>query len=255
MGIIRTVERSTNSAVNGFRLRSSGLAKRSTTTPEFINWNATVGSTGAQNIAYPNNTRKGDLLIAAIETSGADTTITVSPWVHVQGSPIVNVADATGTKLNVMWRVAEEDAGTAIMAIPDAGDHTVAIMCAYRNVRTDVAPGRISATSTSTTPDTALSFPAITTPYDNCRVVQITSIPDDTTTTCHPATLTNANFDSGATERWERGTTSGDGGLIAFYDGAKAVAGSTGNSTGTRSLSTTNVMITFALEPVLALPA
>lgn len=258
MPIQRTAERSSNQQITGFRLRESGVLRQPAAAPVFIAAGTGVGNTTAVNINWPTaafggNLQAGDLGILVVESSGADATTTPSGWTHITGSPIVDIADATGSKLNVLWKFASSYQ-EAQFSLADAGDHTVGRIFTFRGVRSDVAPGRASATDTKTVASGIVTWPAITTVAPNSLVICIASRPDDTASTTTFSAFSNANL-TGLTEAGEYGNIAGDGGGFVLNYGTRAAIGNIGTSTGTMSVSVTNALITFALEPSLALPA
>jgi hypothetical protein len=202
-------------------------------------------------VGWATATKVGDLGILVIESSGADATATASGWTHFPGSPVVDIADATGSKLNVLWKFAESNA-PASASVADVGDHTVSRMAVFRNVST--TPGRITATDTKTTASTTVTWPSITTPSPNNMVVFAASRPDDSASTAVFSAFTAAGL-TGPTEAGEAGTATGDGGGLVICYGTRAAMGSIGTSTATSSVSTTNAVFVLALEPSVALPA
>lgn len=253
MPIIRTAERSTETRINGFRLRPRGLLRQPGAAPEFIAAGLAVTSTTTGSPAWPTRHQAGDLAILVVETSGADATIAPSGWSHVAGSPVVDVADATGSKLQVLWRFATSDQ-EANASIADPGDHITSRIFTFRGVRRDVAPGRAYATDTKTTASGIVTWPAISTIAPNSLVLCIASRADDTAGTTVFSAFSNANLTNLA-EAGEAGSVSGDGGGFVLNYGTRAVIGNIGTSSGTMTVSSTNALITLALEPSLALPA
>lgn len=253
MPIIRTAERSAETRINGFRLRPRGLLRQPGAAPEFIAVGTATTGTGGISPAWPARHQAGDLAILVVETSGADATVAPSGWTHVAGSPVVDIADATGSKLQVLWRFAASDQESAA-TVADPGDHATGRIFTFRGVRRDVVPGRAYATDTKTTAGTSVTWPAITTIAPNSLVLCIASRADDTSGTTVFSAFANANLTSLA-EAGEAGSVSGDGGGFALNYGTRAAIGNIGTSTGTMNVSTTNALITLALEPSLALPA
>lgn len=253
MPITRTAERSTNYQVNGLRLRRSGVLSAVGPAPEFIAVGTAAAGTGAISPAWPARHQAGDLGLLVLESSGGDSTVTPSGWVHVTGSPVVDIADATGSKLSVLWKFAASDQESTA-SVSDPGDHALARIYSFRGVRSDVAPGRASATDTKTVASGIVTWPAITTVSPNSLVICVASRPDDVASTTTFAAFSNAGLTSLA-EAGEAGTASGDGGGFVLNYGTRAAIGDIGTSTGTMTVSVTNAVITFALEPSVALPA
>ena len=253
MPITRTAERSRNTQINGLRLRRIGRSGRVPAAPTFIAVGTAASSTGVVNINWPTRHIEGDLGIMVIEASGGDSTVTPTGWIHVEGSPVVDIADATGSKLMVLYRFALNDAEAAV-TVPDPGDHSVSRIFSFRGVRQDIAPGRAFATDIKDVASTSITWPVISTLSPNSLVLCIASRPDDVSSTTIFSAFTNANL-TGTAEAGEAGTVSGDGGGFVLNYGTRAAIGDIGASTGSTTVSLTNAVITLALEPSLALPA
>lgn len=253
MPVFRTAERSNEFKTLGFCLRRSGLVAQVGAVPKYIAAGTAATGTGAGSIAWPTRHQKGDLAILVVETSGGDSTISASGWSHVTGSPITDIADATGSKLQVLYKFAATDQ-EANATFADPGDHFVGTIFTFRGTRQDIAPGRASATDTKSVASGTVTWPAITTLSPNSLVLCIASRPDDVATTTIFGAFSNANLTSVA-EAAEAGTISGDGGGFVLNYGTRAAIGNIGTSSGSMTVSLTNAVITLALEPSLALPA
>lgn len=251
MSIIRSLDRSSAYAVNGFKLRSAGVLNAWPAAPVYVGVGAAATSTTTSNVAWATNAKAGDLGVLAIESSGADATATAAGWTHFPGSPVVDIADATGSKLNIMWKFAESDS-PASASVDDAGDHVISRMAVFRNVSS--VPGRITVTDTKTAASTSVTWPSITTGSPNNMVVFVASRPDDNSSQAVFSAFTAAGLTSPA-EAGEAGAVSGDGGGLVICYGTRAAMGSIGTSTATMSVSVTNALFVVALEPSLALPA
>jgi hypothetical protein len=253
MPITRTAERSRNTEINGLRLRRIGRSGSVPEAPIFIAVGTAATNTGAVNVSWPTRHIEGDLGIMVIEASGGDSTVTPAGWIHVEGSPVVDIADATGSKLMVLYRFALSDA-EAFVTVPDPGDHSLSRIFSFRGVRQDIAPGRAFATDTKNVASTSVTWPAISTLSPNSLVLCIASRPDDVSSTAIFSAFTNANL-TGVAEASEAGSTGGNGGGFVLNYGTRAAIGDIGASSGAMTVSLTNAVITLALEPSLALPA
>lgn len=253
MPVFRTADRTTNTQVAGYRLRRSGVLQQHGQTPVYLGIGAAGAGVGVFTTAWPTRHQAGDLGILVLESSGSDATVTPSGWAHVPGSPVVDIADATGSKLQVLWRFATSDT-EADVSVPDPGDHGVARILSFRFVRQDITPGRAYATDTKIVASGIITYPSITTLSPNCLIMCIATRPDDASGTTIFSAFSNANL-SGVIEAGEAGTTNGNGGGFVVNLGQRAVMGSIGASTGTSSVSVTNAVMTLALEPSYALPA
>lgn len=251
MSIFRSLDRSTQYQANGFRLRSSGVLKSWPAAPLYVGIGGATSSGTSTNLSWATGTRQGDLGILVVESSGADDTATASEWTHFPGSPVVDIADATGSKLNVLWKFAESDT-PATTSVADPGDHLIMRMAVFRNV--SAIPGRITATDTKTTPSTSVTWPSITTPSPNNMVVFVASRPSDSADTGAFSAFTAAGL-TNAAEAAEGGGTSGNGGGFVICYGTRAAMGSIGTSTATTNVSVTNALFVVSLEPTVALPA
>jgi len=252
MSIVRTLDRSPESVVNAFKVRPSGVVRAwPSTAPSFVAIGTAVSGIGAVTAVWPTATVVGDLGILVVEASGGDAAASASGWTHFPGSPVVDIADATGSKLSVMWKFAESSTPVSAV-VADPGDHQVARIASFRRVT--FSPGRVTATDAKTTASTLVTWPSIDTPSPNNMVVFVASRPDDSAATTVFSTFINTNITS-PTEAGEAGTTQGHGGGFVIYYGTKASIGATGTSTVNMTASLTNALFVVALEPSLALPA
>ena len=255
MSTFRTADRSTAIKVNGLRLRRSATVPPAPSRPAFVAAGPQVTSTtGSLSVAWPGLTLAGHLGILVHETSGGSASISApSGWAAFPGSPVVDVANATGSKLSVFWKFAESNAEVNVTTTGVA-DHSLARIYVLSNVRPSIAPGRAITTDTKTSASANITWPSIETLAHNSRVVYIASRPDDSSATGVFTFFTNANLDQ-LFAAGEAGTASGDGGGFAMFLGRKATPGSTGTATANLSVSVTNAMMVFALEPTNELPA
>lgn len=252
MSIIRTLDRSTEREVNAFKLRASGVLRAwPSQAPSYVGIGTAAVSSTTASVAWSTATVVGDLGILVVESSGGDAAASASGWTHFAGSPVVDIADATGSKLSVLWKFAESNS-PASASLADAGDHVLARIAVFRNVT--ATPGKVTATDAKTTASTLVTWPSVTTTSPNNMVVLVASRPDDASGTTVFSTFVNANL-SGAAEAGEAGTTTADGGGFAIYYGSKATIGATGTSTANMTVSVTNALFVVALEPSVALPA
>lgn len=253
MSIIRTADRSTSPQASGFKLRETGISGSRPAVPLYINAGGIVdNAAGTISPAWPVHT-VGDLGILVWECSGDGTTITPSGWTLMPDAPIVDIADATGSKLNLAYRFAVSSS-EANASIGSTGDHAVGRIFTFRNVSTSRVPGADRATGAKTTASTTLTYPSVNTAAPNSLVVGVASRPNDSSSTTEYSGYTNANLTS-ITERAEGGSTLGNGGGIALWTGISAAIQSTGTTTATSVTSFTNAYYVFALSPSLALPA
>lgn len=185
-----------------------------------------------------------DIGIMAVETqSGVTPTLSVANG-FVQ---LASVNTTTDTRLTVYWARAT----SAAMSAPTVTgtDHLYGVIVNYRGCRTTGNPYDAFTTSADSTSDTSVSFPTITTLYQNQLVVGIGSRGNDAAGAEFSA-ITNANLSS-ITERFDDGTVTGDGGGLVIFDASgPATAGATGVTTATQTNSSerAHVMIALANE-------
>lgn len=247
MSIIRTRDRSDQSQYNNFRLRPVSVVDAWPAAPEYIAVTGTA-STSTASVGWPTGTLPGDFALLVFETSGDEAANPPSDWTQI-GSPVIDVADATGSTLTVYYRLAPEDLPST--SIPAATDHKVASIAVFRGVSASAAISPV--TDTKTTASTSLTFPDYTVAAPNSLVVFIATHPSDTST-AQFSNLINGNLTS-ITERRDFGTANGNGGGHCIYTGVASNPGSIGTSTLTVATSVTNACMILALEPSLAYPA
>lgn len=246
MPILRTRDRSAESQYNNFKLRPVSVLGAWPSVPSFISVTGTA-STGTASVGWPSGTIPGDFALLVYETSGDVAPNPPSDWIQI-GSPVIDVADATGSTLTVFYRLAPTDLPST--SFPADTDHKVASIAVFRGVSNTPL---VLSTDTKTTASTSLTFPDLTVPSPNNLVVFIATRPDDTASASF-SNLTNSNLTS-ITERRDFGTANGNGGGHCIYTGIAASPGAIGTSDITLANSVTNACMVLALEPSLAYPA
>jgi hypothetical protein len=209
---------------------------------------STSGLTGANAVPWPTHA-VDDIGILVIETSGNDSTISVttpSGWQSVPGSPVTDIADATGSKLQVWWKRAASTS-EAGAEVPDSGDHQFARIYTFRGCASSGNPWDVTTTGNKTTASTTATVPAVTTTVGNTLIVMIVGRPNDSGSTTHFGVPSNANLTDIA-ERGEVGSVGNNGGGFVVATGVKASAGDTGTSTLTKTDSTTDTYMVIALK-------
>jgi hypothetical protein len=255
MSTFRTADRSDQLKINGLRLRKSGTVPPTPSAPSFVAaGTAIAGTTGALTVVWPALTSSGDLGILVHETSGGSASISApSGWVAFTGSPVVDIADATGSKLSVFWRFAQSNA-EANVTTTGVADHSLARIYVFRGVRPSIAPGRAATTDTKLVAAPSITWPSISALAHNSRILYIASRPDDSSATNVFSFFTNANLINTAA-LGEAGTVSGNGGGFGAFWGTKETPGAAGTATANLSASVTNAMMVLGLEPTNELPA
>jgi hypothetical protein len=212
--------------------------------PGFQAAGTAVGGTGTLSPTWPAHIA-GDVALLFVESAGGQpvTLSTAAGFAPVTNSPQATGAGTTGTQLTVFWARATSSAMTA-PTIADAGDHLYAQIITYRGVVStgdpwDVTGGGVKATDTVT-------VTGVTTTVANTRIVQAVARDTDSTTASFDL-QTNPTL-TGIAEREDAGTTQGNGGGFAVWDGVMAASGATGNTTAT-VVNSVNGFLTLALRP------
>jgi hypothetical protein len=207
--------------------------------------------TGAVTVPWPAH-QSGDIALLFVESRSAEAVTLSTPagFAAVTNSPQFTTSDAlapnTGTRLSVFWARATS-AAMASPTVADPGDHVYARILTYRRVVSSGTPWDVTGGGNkSGTNTTTLTVTGVTTTVANTRVVQAASRNNDSTAAAF-SVQTNPGL-TGIGERSDAGTTSGDGGGIGVWDGLRAVAGATGNTTVTVTASV-NAFLTIALRP------
>ena len=248
MPILRTRDRSSRSTLNNFRLRPVSVLQTWPAVPTFVGSTGSQ-STGSASVGWPTGTVAGDFAILIVETSGDEAFAAPSGWTAVSGSPVIDVADATGSTLSVFYRTAPT--GLASTTLAASVDHKVFQIATFNGVSTTAVLNVV--TGTKTTASTSLTFPSYTVPSKNNLVLFIASHPVDIGTAQFSA-MTNSNLTS-ITNRINTSTTNGNGGGFCLYTGISANFGLIGTSTATVATSCTNACMVLALEPSIAYAA
>jgi hypothetical protein len=166
---------------------------------------------------------------------------------------VVDVADATGSKLSVFWKFAESNS-EANVTTTGVADHSFARIHVIGGVRPSIAPGRAITTATKTPASPNITWPSIESLAHNSRIIYIASRPDDSAATNVFTFFANPGL-TDIFAAGEAGTVNGNGGGFAVFMGTKTTPGSTGSATANLSVSVTNGMMVLGLEPTVELPA
>lgn len=208
-----------------------------------------AGGNSALTVDVPAAYLQNDLLLILAESEN-QTIATPSGWSHVTNSPqsTGTAAAAGAVQLAVFYKIA--GASESSVTVGDSGDHTTAIMLAFRGVDTST-PFNITAGGVDASTTSSLSCPSVTTTVDNCLIVNCIGLDKDLADTDTLSSVANSNL-SYAYEMHDQTIATGDGGGVAALIGRKISAGSTGNTTATGDTSTTHAYLTIALQPATA---
>jgi hypothetical protein len=188
----------------------------------------------------------GDIALLFMETQGdvTPTLTTASGFVLVGSNNAVN--SAAGTRLTVFWARASSNA-MAAPVIANTTDHVYAQILTYRRVLWSGNPWSVTAAGNKATASTTVTVTGVTPTDTNSLIVQVVTRSDDSAAASFSG-QTNANL-IGLAERVDGGTTTGNGGGFAVWDGVRLSNVATGNTTANISVSVVNAFRTLALRP------
>ncbi|HVY06674.1 MAG TPA: PA14 domain-containing protein, partial [Burkholderiales bacterium] len=214
--------------------------------PAFQAAGTAQSATGTATVPWPTH-QPGDIALLFVESTGgqAATLSTAAGFVQVTNSPQNTGTTTNGTRITVFWARATSSA-MASPVVADPGDHVYAQILTYRGVIATGNPWDVTGGGVKATASTSVTVSGVTTTVANTLVVQAVARDNDSAAAAFSA-QTNANL-TGITEQSDAGTTSGNGGGFGVWDGAKATAGATGNTTATVT-SSINAFLTIALKP------
>lgn len=207
--------------------------------------------------AWPTH-QAGDIAVLIVEHSGgAATAITPTNWTLLPGSDIRDISTIAGSRAYVYLRRATSGAmPTVALPFPTNADHVLGQIHVVQDVDPNLALASIVAVVSCKGPNctgvasTTATLPSITTPTANCLVGLIVTRPDDSASTTHYGTPSNAGLTS-ISAGVEAGTTDGNGGGFVFAWGTRAVAGATGTTTISKTVSTTDTYHVIAFPPLM----
>ena len=203
-----------------------------------------VTGTGAVSPAWPAHAIN-DIALLFIESCGGEAATTPAPFAAVTNSPQFTGAGTLGTRITVYWARATSTA-MAAPTVADPGDHVYAQIITYRGVINTGNPWDITGGGVKTPATGSVTVAGVTTSASNRLIVQAVSRDNDSAAAAFSAE-TNPNL-TNITERSDAGTTSGNGGGFAVWDGVFETGGATGNTTAT-VISSINAFLMIALPP------
>lgn len=188
-----------------------------------------------------------DIALLFIESTGGQpaTLSTPAGFVAVLNSPQATGAGTAGTRLTVFWARATSTA-MASPTVANPGNHVYAQILTYRAVYASGNPWDVTGGGVKAAASTTVTVTGVTTTVANTLIVQAVAR-DNNSAAAAFSLQTNGNL-TGIAERSDAGTVSGNGGGFAVWDGVKAAAGATGNTTATVT-SSINAFLTVALRP------
>jgi hypothetical protein len=230
--------------------------------PTFVNYSGAAG-TGAVNPGLPSGIQNNDILILTIEGEGEDVSADAAPaggaWTAIDGSTGSVASGTTGSSdktRNTTYWTRYNSSSPPSTAVPDAGNHTLVVITAWRGCITSESPIHKYQSSSSGSNNTSISITGTTTTVDDCLIVLISTCGDNDGLTAYPGTQnhtsnwTNANLaNPGITECVDVDTNTGSDGGIHIAYGGLATHGATGTTTAIHSLSEEEANWCIALMP------
>ena len=216
--------------------------------PFFQAAGAAVGSKDPVTVAWPAHA-VDDIALLFIESRGDQVVPTPAGFSLVPNSP-QTTGNSNESRITVFWARATST-GMAAVPVADSGDHTYSQIITYRGVIISGNPWDVTGGGIKTPASTSVTVTGVTTTVADTLIVQVASHNIQSAAAAFSA-QTNTNL-TGISERSDGGTAEGQGGGFAVWDGVKATAGATGNTTAT-VINSTNAFVTIALLPALQPP-
>lgn len=207
-----------------------------------------VGGTGNVSPQWPAH-QAGDVALLFIESGRgqAANLSNAAGFVEVANSPqSTDGGGPNGTRLTVYWARATSSS-MPTPTVSDPGNHVYARILTYRGVLPAGDPWDVTGGGNKSTSSNSLTLTGVTTTVPNTLIVQAAAHDRDNAGQ-HFSGQTNANL-TGIVERSDAGTTQGNGGGIGIWDGVKATAGPTGDTTVNITNNVVNAFLTIALLP------
>lgn len=215
--------------------------------PTFVAKGTFASGIGDVTPGLPAGIAANDLLLLAVE-SAKQAAAAPSGWTECPSSPQENSGGSAGgsnaVRITAFYRIATGSDTDPTVA--DTGDHTTALIVAYRGVNTS-SPFNTSA-GAGYAASTTITAPGVTTTVADCMIVHLIGSDRDSNSTTSMSGWTNAAL-ANVTERHEQTVNAGFGGGIFVVDGEKATSGVVGDTTGTYTVSEEHASITLAVQP------
>lgn len=196
-------------------------------------------------INWPSPVSIGDVGFAVIQYPAGATASTPTGWAHVPGSPF---SDGSSTvRLHVFWHRCTSTS-PPVCSLQNLGNVQGGQIFVFSGCMPTGNPWDQIATTNTSTAGTAITFPAVTTTVQNCRLLFIEArFATNISPNLYGSYVSTSGAITSITEAAEMGQLSGtgQGGVVAH--GALAIAGASGTMTAVRGASNTCVTVTIAL--------
>lgn len=214
--------------------------------PSFQAAGTAVSGTGSVFAPWPAHA-VGDIALLFVESAGGQAVTLTTPagFAAVTGSPQATGTTTNGTRITVFWARATSTS-MSTPQVADPGNHVYARILTYRGVIDSGDPWDVTGGGVKAVASTSVTVTGVTTTVPDTLIVQAVARDNDSAAAAFSAQA-NGNL-TGIAEQSDDGTNSGNGGGIGIWDGVKATAGATGDTTATVT-SSINAFLTIALRP------
>lgn len=201
--------------------------------------------------AFPTGILPGDILVLFLETANQAISIANAgggTWTEIGTQTGTGTAGSTSaTRLAMYW--SRYDGVQTAPTTSDSGDHQTGFIASFRGCKQSGSPINATATFTTEAGPTTANIPGATTTVNNCLVVLAVADDWDNASTTRYTTWANANLTS-INERFDNGSTTGNGGGLGMATATLATAAAYGTSTVAINASIlANANGSFALTP------
>jgi hypothetical protein len=206
---------------------------------------------GAASVAWPTHDID-DVALLLIESCGGEavTLSNAQGFTSLPDSPSATGTTTNGTRVTAWWHRATSTAMSA-PAVNDPGDHWHGVILTFNLCIGTGNPYDDTNAAVKAAASTAMSMPEVITTVANTLVIQIAARDNDAATAAGSG-YTNANLGN-LQERYDAGTTIGNGGGLIVITGDKASIGATGTTSAT-VVSSINAYLSLNLCPGVATP-
>lgn len=193
----------------------------------------------------PSGYQIDDIMVFVAETTGdADYFPEMTGWNLISNNPIVDVPTSAGSQFYVWWRRILSTREPA-WSLP-VQNHIVGSVFLIRNADPD-NPIAALATASTTTNSTSFSAPGVSLSVPLTKVFVLAGMPADSSSTTRYSNLINTSLSS-LTEHFEAATSTNNGGGIVVVSGKRLKSGTVGNTTMTKTLTSTDTIVTVAFK-------
>lgn len=216
--------------------------------PTFVNAGLAISSTVGVILDLPLSIQDDDILLLHIEGEGEDANADAAPtgWTLI-GSVASGTSGAQDKTRQTLYWHRYDSAAMPDEICPDAGNHILTVVTAWRGCTTTESPIHKQQSSSSGTNDTSVSMTGVTTDVDDCAIVASSTSGD----TNIYSGWTNASLSSPAIASIvDVLTGSGSDGSLHVAWGGLPSAGASGTTTATSTVSEEEANWVIALKPV-----